>query len=139
MPLFTTTYAPQHSKDIIGQELALTQLKSFIQNYTQQKHKIALLHGPLGCGKTSSVYAVAQELGYDILELNSSDYRDQASITSFLDSALGQRSLFFTPKIVLIDEVDNLSGMQDRGCVSALIKGIEKSSFPVLATDKDIH
>ena len=137
MPLFTTTYAPKHSKDIIGQEIAVTQLKHFIQNYKQQKNKAALLHGPLGCGKTSSVYAVARELGYDVLELNSSDYRDQASITSFLSSALGQQSLFFTPKLVLIDEVDNLSGMQDRGCISALLKGIEKSSFPVICTAND--
>ncbi len=135
--LFTTTYTPKHSKEVFGQETAVSQLKNFIQNYKQQRQKVALLHGPIGCGKTSSVYAVAQELGYDILELNSSDYRDQASITSFLSSALGQQSLFFTPKMILIDEVDNLSGMQDRGCVSALLKGIEKSSFPVIATAND--
>lgn len=137
MPLFTTLYAPKHSKGVFGQETAVSQLKNFIQNYKQQKQKAALLHGPIGCGKTSSVYAVAQELGYDILELNSSDYRDQASITSFLSSALGQQSLFFTPKLILIDEVDNLSGSQDRGCVSALLKGIEKSSFPVICTAND--
>ncbi|MBI2665883.1 replication factor C large subunit [Candidatus Woesearchaeota archaeon] len=137
-PLLTAKYAPKNLSQVFGQADAVAQLKDFVVNYKQKKNKAALLHGPIGNGKTSSVYALAQELGYDVLELNSSDFRDQESIKSFLSSALGQQSLFFTPKIVLIDEVDNISGVQDRGCIPAIISGIEKSSFPVILTANDL-
>ena len=106
-------------------------------NYKRQKCRAALLYGPIGTGKTCSIYALAHELGYDILELNSSDIRNEAGISSFVGSAVGQQSLFFRPKIILIDEVDNISGVQDRGCVPALLKAIEKSTFPIILTAND--
>ena len=78
-------------------------------------------------------------MNYDILELNSSDLRNAENISRFLGSALGRQSLFFTPKIVLIDEVDNISGTADRGRIPALLKAIEKSSFPVVLTANEIE
>lgn len=137
--LFTVKYAPKNSEQVFGQQKAVAELKDFIVNYKQKKHKAALLHGPIGNGKTSSVYAVAKELNYDLLEINSSDLRNAENMKSFLDSALGQQSLFFTPKIILIDEVDNISGVKDRGCIPALLQAIEKSSFPVVLTANDIE
>lgn len=139
MTLFTLKYAPKNSDQVFGQDKAVSELKDFINNYKTKRNKAALLLGPIGCGKTSSVYALAKEMNYDILELNSSDLRNAENISHFLDSALGQQSLFFTPKIVLIDEVDNISGTADRGCIPALLKAIEKSSFPVVLTANEIE
>jgi replication factor C large subunit len=139
MSLYTLKYAPKNSDQIFGQDVGKVKLKDFIVNYKVQKFKAALVHGPLGVGKTSSVYAIANELKYDVLEINSSDLRNAANIKSFLDSALGQQSLFFTPKLILIDEVDNISGVKDRGCVPAVLKAIEKSKFPIILTANDIY
>ena len=125
------------TKDIKGQHKPVTLTKNFVLNYKSQKHKAALLYGPIGVGKTATAYAIANELDYDILEINSSQLRNAESIKSFLNAALGQRSLFFKPKIVLIDEIDNISGIKDRGCIPALIKAIEKSIFPVILTAND--
>jgi len=138
MTLFTTKYMPQNSNQIFGQQLAVSQLKEFIVNYKTKNQKAALIYGPIGNGKTCSVYALAKELNYDVLEINSSDLRNQANMQSFLGNVLGQQSLFFKPKIVLIDEIDNISGVKDRGAVPALVKAIEKSSFPVILTANDI-
>ncbi len=138
MELFTVKFAPRNSAQVIGQSLAVPQLKDYIINYQQQKNKAALLHGPIGVGKTSSVYALAQELNYDLLELNSSDLRNADAINSFLGSALGQQSLFFRPKIILIDEIDALSGTADRGCIPTLIKAVEKAAFPVILTVNEL-
>ncbi len=139
MAFFTVTYAPKSSKEIVGQEEAVKALKTFIQQYRQQKQKAALLHGPIGTGKTSAVYAVAQELQADVLELNSSDLRNADALSSFLNAALGQQSLFMRPKIILIDEVDNISGVQDRGGIPALLSAIDKSVFPVILTANDLY
>src|SRR3989344_5602199 len=139
MSLFTLKYAPKNSNQVFGQQLAVSQLKEFLQNYKSKLQRAALLYGPIGCGKTSSVYALAKELNYDVLEINSSDLRNEASIKSFLGSALGQQSLFFTPKLVLIDEIDNISGREDRGCIPAVLKAIEKSVFPVILTANDLE
>ena len=139
MSLFTYKYAPKNSSQVFGQQSAVSQLKDYILNYKQQKNKAALLHGPIGNGKTSSVYALANELKYDLLEINSSHLRNADNIKSFLDSALGQQSLFMTPKMILVDEVDNISGVKDRGCIPALVKAIEKSTFPVILTANDIE
>ena len=94
MSLFTLKYAPKSSEQVFGQQKAVTELKDFIVNYKQKKNKAALLLGPIGNGKTSSVYALTNELNYDILEINSSDLRNADSIKTFLGSALGQQSLF---------------------------------------------
>jgi len=139
MSLFTFKYAPKNSDQIFGQQKAVEELKDFIINYKQNKEKVALVHGPIGNGKTSSVHALANELNYDILEINSSNLRNADSIKTFLGSALGQQSLFFNSKVVLIDEIDNISGVKDRGCISALMKAIEKSFFPVIATANNIE
>ncbi len=137
MTLFSLKYAPKNTAQLFGQQLAVSQLKDFIVNYKTKQQKAALLNGPIGTGKTSAVYAIAKELNYDILEINSSDLRKADNIKSFLDSALGQQSLFFTPKIILIDEIDNISGVKDRGCIPAVVKAIQKSSFPVIFTAND--
>lgn len=130
-------YAPQSSAEIFGQPKAIDELKNFITKYKAQKQRAALLYGPIGNGKTSSVYALAKELNYDLLEINSSDIRNQENMNSFLNSAIGQQSLFFKPKLILIDEIDNISGTKDRGAVPALLSAIEKSTFPVILTAND--
>lgn len=137
MVLFTAKYAPKNSFQVFGQQKVVGELRNFITNYKQQKQKAALVFGAVGCGKTSSIYALAQELNYDVLEINSSDLRNEENINTFLGAALGQQSLFFRPKIVLIDEIDNLSGRIDRGCLPALLKAISNSSFPVIITAND--
>jgi hypothetical protein len=39
------------------------------QSYLGQLHNTILLHGPPGCGKTASIYACAEELGWEIFEV----------------------------------------------------------------------
>lgn len=131
-------YTPKSTNEIIGQNGALQRLKAFVDGYKRQKKKALLLCGPTGSGKTSSVHAIARDLGLEIIEINASDTRNKESIQFLLGSALGQQSLFNRGKIVLVDEVDGISGTKDRGGLPAIISLIEKSSFPIIFTANDI-
>jgi len=93
-----------------------------------------LIYGSSGIGKTSSVYAIANDLNLEIFEINASDTRNKEEIETRLGSVINQRSLFSKGKIILVDEIDGLSGMKDRGGVQALIKLIQKTSFPIILT-----
>jgi len=134
MEPFTRRYAPQKLSDIIGQDKAVRALRQFIVNYGSQKKKAALLYGPSGCGKTSIAYALARESGLEILEVNASDFRNKEQVQKNIGAAVGQQSLFSKGKLILVDEVDGLSGTKDRGGLQALLKLMQNSTFPILLT-----
>ena len=68
-----------------------------------------LLYGPPGCGKTFIVKKLAEELGYNFIELNPSSVA-----TSFVHGAVGNIGKVFemaklqAPSIVFIDEIEGL-------------------------------
>ena len=134
MEPFTFKYRPKTTKEIIGQNEAVKKLKDFVVNFKKQKKNAALLYGPSGTGKTISAYAIAKELDLEILEVNASDVRNADEINSLLGSAIGQMSLFSKGKLILVDEIDGLSGTKDRGGLQAITNLIEKSSFPIILT-----
>jgi len=129
---WTKKYEPKKSSDVIGQSKPITSLKEFILNYKHQKKKAALIYGPPGSGKTSSVYAVGNELNLEVLELNASDVRKKDAVNSILSAASQQKSLFYKGKIILVDEVDGMSGTKDRGGLQEVLRLIEISSFPMI-------
>ena len=130
----TNKYAPQTSKDLVGDIRGISQLQDFIDNYRNQKKKALLIYGPTGSGKTEAVYSFAREKDLEIVELNASDIRKKDYILEIIGNAISQGSLFGNSKIILIDEIDGMSGMKDRGGAAALASLISKSSFPIIMT-----
>ncbi len=135
MEPWTVKYHPKSSKDMQGQNLAVTQLLNYIKNF--KKGSAVLLYGPPGCGKTSVVHAVANEFSLELIEVNASDVRDAESLNQKVGNALTQRSLFGTSKLILVDEIDGVSGNSDRGGLSELAKLIDKANFPMVMTAND--
>ena len=122
--------------DVRGQELAIDKVKIFLKSFP--KKKAVVLHGPAGVGKTSLAYAIASEIDAEILELNASDFRNKMNIAGIIGPASQQMSLFRKNKIILVDEVDGISAMKDRGGLGELLGLLEKSSFPIILTANDI-
>jgi len=134
MQPYTKKYSPSNLKEITGQDNAIKELKNFVSNFKKNKKNAAWLYGPSGSGKTCSAHALANELHLEILEINSSDFRNKDQIEQKVGSAVCQQSLFSKGKIILVDEIDGLSGTKDRGGLQALIKLISKTSFPIILT-----
>ena len=127
-------YIPKTEKDIIGQDDVVKQLKKFVINFRNEKKNSALIYGASGTGKTSCIYAIANELGYEVIEVNASDFRNAEQINQKVGNAIKQQSLFAKGKIILVDEIDGLSGHEDRGGIQAITKLIVDSSYPIILT-----
>lgn len=127
-------YLPQTTKEVVGQEGPLQQMRNFLMNFKQQKKKALMLYGKCGVGKTCSVHALAHELQLEILEVNASDVRNEEAISSILGNATKQMSLFSRGKVILVDEIDGVSGKEDRGGITALATVIQQTKFPIIAT-----
>ncbi|MBI2565324.1 replication factor C large subunit [Candidatus Woesearchaeota archaeon] len=133
---FSEKYRPEESSKI-PQPTAVAQLKQFLHSFNNQKKKGIILYGPSGTGKTSAVHAIAKELKLELIEVNASDVRNTASLKEKLGNALQQISLFNSGKIILVDEVDGVSGSEDRGGVSTLAMLLENSKYPIIMTAND--
>lgn len=127
-------YTPKAQENIFGREKELAILQDFIRNHSSQKKKALLLFGPSGSGKTTAIQAIGKELNYEVFEVNASDSRNKASLNEIVLPAVKQKSFFSDGKIVLLDEVDGLSGSKDRGGALELSKIIDQSSVPIILT-----
>lgn len=56
-------------------------------------YKAALLSGPPGVGKTTSVHLVCQELVFDMVEFNASDTRSKRLLTEQVAELLASKSI----------------------------------------------
>ena len=129
-------YRAKCFSDIKGQDLAVDKIKIFLKSFP--KKRAVALHGAPGVGKTSLAYAIASEMDAEVLELNASDFRNKDKITSIIGPASQQKSLFRKNKIILIDEIDGIAAIKDRGGLGELLVLMEKSVFPVIITANDI-
>lgn len=133
MDPWVVSYHPQAPEDIPQPE-AVKQLKTFLNQFATQKKKAAFLYGPSGTGKTIAAHVLANQLNLEVVEINASDFRNTDQIKSRIGSAVQQRSLFSEGKLILVDEIDGISGRKDRGGVGALVDIIKKTTFPIIVT-----
>jgi replication factor C large subunit len=96
-----------------------------------------LLEGPPGIGKTSIVYALANDLNMEVIETNASDTRTRDALERLLKESTKTKGIMdfiieSKKKLVLIDEVDGIYGNQDRGAVPAIIDLIQDTQFPII-------
>ncbi|TFF86910.1 replication factor C large subunit [Candidatus Thorarchaeota archaeon] len=132
-------HRPQNRESLVGNSDAIDSLRRWIQSWEERapKRRAALLVGPPGTGKTASVGALASDLDLELVEFNSSDKRNKATIETLVGRAASQQTLDGRGRIILLDEVDGLSGTSDRGGVSAILRIIKESVHPIVMTAND--
>ncbi len=127
-------YKPNTLEHLEAHKEAVRSLKLFINNFKKERKKAVLIHGPSGCGKTAAAHALANDLNIEIIEINASDVRNEKAISSLLGNVTKQQSLFSKGKIILVDEIDGVSGKKDRGGINALVSIIKTTGFPIIMT-----
>ncbi len=133
-------YRPRRIEDVVNQEQAkklfIPWLKKWLSGSPPEK-KAALFYGPAGVGKTSLVEAAAHEYGLELIEMNASDFRRKEDIERVARVAAVQSGLFSRRKIILLDEVDGISGTADRGGLDAILELIRITRHPIVMTAND--
>ncbi len=149
MVSWTQKYAPQRRSEVVGNTASVNSIIGYLNRFRNIKlrkklsKRALLLYGPPGIGKTSSVLAIAKVLKFDVVIVNASDNRNKsslqsvrnASLFSSLEESLGTNVI---GQILLIDEVDGLSGTADRGGIREIIDIIKDTRVPIILTANDI-
>src|SRR4030066_1880163 len=148
---WTEKYRPKKLEEIVGNEAALQTIRRWARSWQAgtPRVKALVLRGEPGIGKTSAALALANDMGWDHIEMNASDHRNASSIKGvagigsanqtfsargeFLSSSAGKR------KLVILDEADNLFGRADKGGAKAIVETIRDSGQPVVLIVNDYH
>ncbi|MFX1508359.1 MAG: AAA family ATPase [Promethearchaeota archaeon] len=144
-----TKHAPTRRSEVVGNKESVNSIIAYLNRFRNPKlrsklvKKAILLYGPPGIGKTSSVLAIANGLNFDVVVVNASDNRNKKSLQSVRNA-----SLFSSLKenldskvigqILLIDEVDGLSGTADRGGLREIVDIINSTRIPLILTANNI-
>ncbi|XP_052190322.1 uncharacterized protein LOC127800007 isoform X14 [Diospyros lotus] len=87
------------------------------------EHKILLLCGPPGLGKTTLAHVAARHCGYRVVEINASDDRSSSTIEGKILDVVQMNSVMADskPKCLVIDEIDGALG-DGKGAVEVILK-----------------
>ncbi|MFZ9047525.1 MAG: AAA family ATPase [Poseidonia sp.] len=115
---WTERHRPRSEQMLEGNDVQRRKIRAWLDEWQKgvPKKKALLLVGPPGVGKTTVARAIAEDMGWNVVELNASDDRNAAAIRKAATSGAIHRSLFHDPTappsrtLVLLDEVDHLSG-----------------------------
>ena len=146
---WTEKYRPKSLSGIVGNEEAARALRRWADSWSRGKpsRKAVVLRGDPGIGKTSAALALANDMGWDFIEMNASDHRNALSIKKVagagaLSQTFSATGEFFSStddkrKLVILDEADNLFGNEDRGGSKAIVETIRESSQPMILIVND--
>jgi replication factor C large subunit len=140
--VWTEKYRPKTLTEVIGNEAAKYEMVRWIKEWEKgiRKYPGLFLVGPPGIGKTTSVHALAKDLGYHVVELNASEYRTAERIYERLGSLTSSYTLESylvggrrKRVLVFFDEIDGIDPKEDKGGLDAVVAIAEKREFPVIA------
>ena len=163
--LWTTKYQPKKLSDLIGNKTIINKLITWLDDWNSvvlegKKKKIetkfqrgqrptfeninaraCLITGEPGIGKTSSVRLIAKLKGYRTYETNASDQRNKNSINKNAGFMFDNKTIFGgelqNKNLIIMDEVDGMSGNEDRGGIAAIIDIIKKTKTPIICIAND--
>lgn len=166
--LWTTKHTPKTMEEIIGNQAVVRKLAQWLNDwddvvlrgnvkeqesssnyYKSGKNndnvnaRAAIISGPPGIGKTSTVRLLAKLNNYKTFELNASDQRNKGIINQKVGYLMNNLTLSSSleesnsKNLIIMDEIDGMAGNEDRGGISALIDIIKNTKVPIICICND--
>jgi len=129
--LWSEKYRPTSLEEMVGNSEGRAKFQLWLRKW-KPGSKAALLVGPPGTGKTTTVHLVAGKMGLQLVELNASDSRTKEKLSRKVGEAIASTSLFGGTSLIFLDEVDGLAGRADYGAVEFIKDAVKKSESPVV-------
>ncbi len=134
--MWTERHRPKEMSLVAGNPEAKDKLAGWARKW-KKGGKAALLVGPPGVGKTTTVHLLAAKLGLNLVELNASDTRTKGALSKKLTEAVSSTTLEGVGTLVFLDEVDGLAGRADYGAVEFIKDAVRRSANPVVMAAND--
>ncbi|MFY4815339.1 replication factor C large subunit [Haloarcula sp. AONF1] len=148
---WTEKYRPSTLSEVRGNDKARDAFAEWARSWDDHREAV-VLHGSPGVGKTSAAHALANDMGWETVELNASDQRTADVIERFAGRAARNATLggsaagggaaggdTASRQLVILDEADNIHGNYDRGGASAITKLVKESGQPIVLIANDFY
>jgi replication factor C large subunit len=131
---WTVKHKPKTLKEVVGNKETIQKLLDWTKSWetTIPKKRAIFIYGPPGIGKTVTIEALANDLKMEFVEKNASDYRTEEAIKHFAGLASQYSSLFGGRRIILLDELDGITGTSDKGGVKAITDITKDARCPIV-------
>ena len=138
---WTVKHKPRFLSEVVGNKDAIQKVVNWVKSWEKgiPQKRAVFIYGPPGVGKTVSVEALAKDFGLELVEKNASDYRTEDAVNRFAGLASQYGSLFGGKRIVLLDELDGLTGTADRGGVRAITNVVKNAQCPIVLIANDAY
>ncbi len=160
-PAWTEKYRPRTLDQMVGMVRTIEKVKRWAWSWKKgadPKKKAMIFDGEPGVGKTTAALALANEMDWEVIELNASDSRNLESIRNMVtrgatshditDSGYGDDSKR-KKKLILLDEADNLhersarstegQDLSDRGGKRAIVELVKLTKHPVILVVNNLY
>ena len=148
---WTERYRPTTLSEVRGNDKARDAFEEWAQTWDDHGQAV-ILYGSPGVGKTSAAHALANDMGWETVELNASDQRTADVIERFAGRAANNATLAGSAggggasggdtdsrQLVILDEADNIHGTYDRGGASAITKLVNESGQPIVLIANEFY
>ncbi|CAH9136284.1 unnamed protein product [Cuscuta epithymum] len=117
-----------------GDNIYLSDCESDDEDIENRLQNVLLITGPVGCGKSAAIYACAKEQGFQVIEVNASDWRNGALVKQRFGEAVESHWIQRTQK--------GATNAEDKHLVrpfSAAMTGTERSRSEVIELIPSLH
>ncbi|TYT63095.1 replication factor C large subunit [Natrialba swarupiae] len=138
---WTETYRPTTLSEVRGNNKARDNLEEWAKTWDDHREAV-IVHGSPGVGKTSAAHALANDMGWPVMELNASDSRGADVIERVAGEASKSGTLTGGEsgrRLVILDEADNFHGNADYGGSREVTRVVKEANQPVVLVANEFY